>query len=99
MADEIPVRLWRIQSALPRGCTIWFDPETEHPRLFEGPPSDSESLDGSVVQTTHRGSEELPEGGGVVGDKVDLFRSDLIHVSQVLRQLDLPLMKEVDDAT
>ncbi len=34
------IRMWRVSRAEPKGLHLWFDPETEFPRLYELLPSD-----------------------------------------------------------
>jgi len=34
-AKRLPIRMWRVTRAAPFGLHVWFDPDTEFPRLFE----------------------------------------------------------------
>ena len=44
---EKAVCSWRVTQAEPSGFHVWFDPQTEHVRLFHGPPTEQRlSLEG-----------------------------------------------------
>jgi len=34
-AKRLPIRMWRVSRAAPYGLHLWFDPDTERPRLYE----------------------------------------------------------------
>ena len=61
---EIPLRSWRVTSALPSGFYVWFDPARESLRLYRIPTSEQRR------DPTRAG--EVDEGGGPgYLDKVD----------------------------
>ena len=71
-AKRLPIRMWRVSRAAPFGLHVWFDPDTEFPRLYElephsksGVPEVSEVDDCTVENESQQRSllfhqEELP---------------------------------------
>ncbi len=70
MAKRLPIRMWRVSRAEPFGLHVWFDPDTEFPRLYELEPQPKDG-----VQEYTRG-DDLSCSGENLDQKKTLFHQE-----------------------
>ncbi len=68
MSSEKVLCSWRVLGCEPSGLLVWFDPHTEHLRLFQGPHPDSEKVPDGRIQLDEEGAPGYLDKVGSVSE-------------------------------